>query len=392
MRYVGDMAECRERDHLPMQPTATEACKRQSMHATIHEYLRNRTLIRSSTAPDFYKGPEDALHFAQVYHTTTQFSSPSVSGEKIIVSHLLGQLTQYFKIARTLYALGHQDTGLALLTMCCQRHKAFLSSSNLSLIPWITVGAIITASRVGVESFMAFVLKETLVVHGDSHPLSIMYQKLAAVGSTDNFFRCLASLLQYYMGTHTYIGSQPYIWDGEWYYDLINKGAVDANMQLNEIEHLQRHLRYHVQQYLQGRPDSRHTNLAHAQALQCRIAWVYYSCRRYEEATAVASELLSEPVIDTRVVSEGGCHDILYKIAMAENKHDAALDALHKAVETAVEGYGYGHSMTADKTARLESHLRSMGRVSEADEVRKDLENQVKQICIKVQRLQLQDT
>ncbi|KAI1424747.1 hypothetical protein F5Y12DRAFT_429791 [Xylaria sp. FL1777] len=121
-------------------------------------------------------------------------------------------------------------------------------------------------------------------------------------------------------------------------------------------------------------PSERRSNLAHVHVLQCRIAWIHFYARHYEEATTLVLQILSDPLANTGVIGGCGCYDILYEIAIAENKHDVALDMLRKAVKTSVGGYRYAHYLTTTKMARLKSYLRSRGCLEEADKVRMDSE------------------
>lgn len=149
---------------------------------------------------------------------------------------------------------------------------------------------------------------------------------------------------------------------GDIHSDIIHHKILDISTTQSELQNLQHRL--------QRQPESQSNLIEETAVLQCRITWLHLYARRYEEATKSLLGMLREPLVDAHVIT--GCYDILYDIAVAENKHDLALDMIRKAVETSVEAYGYAHCATARKMARLESYLRSKGRLQEADKVHTD--------------------
>ncbi|KAK5627487.1 hypothetical protein RRF57_003202 [Xylaria bambusicola] len=393
IRPVGGTKVCPKRGQPSKQATAANMktlVTRQNSPPTF-VFSQTRPTIRSMAAPDFYKAPEDSFRFTHVYHSTVNCLKPVASGDTLVCSRMIEKLAEHMATAKILYALGYATIAIPLVDLCCNMYKSILTSQDFSA-PHITGAAIIALSHVesrAAKAFLCFISKMSQIVLGGAHPLSILFHKFAAVG-IENMVRCLAAVFTYYAGAHKYVGSQPYIYSGEWYRDVIKENVINANSLLRELKPLQRHLQYHLQQYAQGQPDSQ-PSLAHSGALRCRIAWIHYYAGQYKEATEVASAVLNGPVVDGRVVSGCGCYEILYEIAMAEEKYDLALELLREAVEASAKAYGHAHSKTAEKMVRLESHLRSRGHLDEADEVRRDLESRLEQICADVQRLCLQD-
>ncbi|KAI0517592.1 Clr5 domain-containing protein [Xylaria bambusicola] len=394
IRHVGDSRVCSQRGQLSKRATATDMKKtlvtrHNSSPTSI--FLQTQPTILSMAAPDFYKAPEDSFRFTQVYHSTVKCLHPAASGDTLVCSRMIEKLAEHMTTAKMLCALGYKTIALRLVDMCCHMYKSILTSRDLSA-PHITGAAIIALSHVetnAAKAFLCFISKMSQIVLGGTHPLSILFHKLAAVG-VDNMVRCIAALFTYYLGAHKYVGSRPYIYSGEWYRDVIKANIINVKSLLRELQPLQRHLQYHLQQYEQGQPDSQ-SNLAHSGALRCRIAWIHYYAGNYKEATEVASAVLNGPEVDGRVVSGCGCYEILYGIAMAEENYDRALELLRESVEASAKAYGHAHSKTAEKMERLESHLRSRGQVDEADEVRRDLKSRMEQICEEIQRLRLGD-
>ncbi|KAI3336205.1 Clr5 domain-containing protein [Ustulina deusta] len=354
-----------------------------------------RSVIKSMAPPDFYKGPEDAFRYTKLYYSTVLLPNlePSTSGYGIVVwTPTVAEWVKYLTTARSLFALGYPRRAFMLVDMCFHRYRSILTSKDLSL-PDLTVGAILSLFRFGtdlVEAFLNFAYKMSQIVLGKNHPQTILFHKLKAAG-TENLVHCIVAARHHYAGRYIRVGSHASTeCYGEYYSDLLHNKFADASLPLQELQPLQYHLQHHLQRHVQGQPESE-SNLAHIQAIQCRIAWLHLYSGRHEEATTLVLGILNEPLSDPRVISGCGCYDILYEIAVAENKQDLALDMLRKAVAMAVEGYGYAHCVTAKKMARLESYLQSMGCLEEADKVRIDSEFYLEQICGEVQRLRVQD-
>ncbi|KAI0431939.1 Clr5 domain-containing protein [Xylaria sp. FL1042] len=342
--------------------------------AIISRHSRTGLGIRSMTPPDFYKSPEDAFHFIHIYYTTVRFSNlgQNISTGSIPWAPAVAQWCNYQNGARSLFALGYPHRAFLLLDICYHRYKSLLSSQHPSMSD-LTLGAIIGLLRFGtrlVESFINFAHQMCQIILGTTHPLSILLQKFKGARA-ENLAHCAVQALPYYTGYYMFLESQEAFINsyGDCYGDMICNKIGDPEYELRSLQH---HVQHFVQWHAQEQPENRSNLLAHIHALQCRIAWIHYYARRYEEATELVLGILREPLADARVISGCGCYEILYEIAVAEKKHDTILDILQKAVATSVKAYGYADCVTAAKMARLESHLRSRGCLEEADRIRVD--------------------
>ncbi|KAI0546035.1 Clr5 domain-containing protein [Xylaria curta] len=356
-----------------------------------------RSVIRCMAAPDFYKFPEDSLRFTQVYFTTIRFPDPkpSLSGNTFIAwPPAAAEWVNFAFAARTLVTLGYPRRALLLVDMCCRQYRSLLSLGDLSIVD-ITTAAIPAFFALGaglVEAFIDFACNMCQIILGTFDPLSILYQKLKAAGA-ENIVPCSRQALQYYWPNTVRVDSRPLMESFGCYYKLMTHGDVfDERLVLRHLQSLQHRLQYFFEQQAQGSPESQHYLLEHVHAFQCRIAWIHFCTGQHEEATQLVLEVLSEPLADARVISGGGCYDILYEVAVAKNDHDLALGILQKGVEVSAQGYGYAHCVTTCKMAALESYLRIRGRLDEADKVCKDVDRQLEQICGGVQRLKLSPT
>ncbi|KAI0540228.1 Clr5 domain-containing protein [Xylaria digitata] len=370
------------------KPIASKRSRRITDHSSTltHKHLWAQPMARSMAPPDFYKFAEDVSHSTLVYIRSVRSPTPELpSSSKTIAWPWLNYITT----AGTLFSLGHPRRALLLVDICCQRYRSLLGSQDLSLLE-TTIVAILKFMRYGpglVEAFIDFACNMSQIVLGIAHPLSLLFQKWKAAGSGQLAY-CIGTAIQYCQGEYCLGGvanvvSHPMMESyGDMYSEMIYHKIFRPTIMLSELQLFQTYLQDHVQR----EPGSQSLLLERVQGLQCRVAWLHFYAGYYEEATKVVFEMLSEPRADTRVIT--GCYDLLYDIAVAENKHEMALEMIRKAVAASVEAYGYAHCTTARKMARLESYLRSKGHVQEADKVRRDSEMQLEQICEEIRHSQ----
>ncbi|KAH8165036.1 hypothetical protein CIB48_g3172 [Xylaria polymorpha] len=300
--------------------------------ATRHS--RTPQAIHNIPPPDFYKLPEDAFRFTKVYFNTVRFRNPEPStlGNTVVLVPVTAEWAGYLATVRCLFSLGRHRQAFQLVDMCCHRYKFVLSLQDLSL-PDITIRALVTLSGLGsglVEIFFNFAYKMCQIVLGPLHPFSILLQKFKEAG-INNLVSCINAAFQYYVSSMVYIRPHPMVLAyGDYLRDLIDNKFVDAGHMLRQLLPLKQTL---LKSQSQGQPSSQSNTTELTQVLQCRIAWLNFYTGRYEEAKELVSGILGEPLIDARVISGCGCYDILHKIAVAENRHESALDALKKAAE-----------------------------------------------------------
>ncbi|KAI0814508.1 Clr5 domain-containing protein [Xylaria sp. FL0064] len=343
--------------------------------ALVSRHSATPSVIRSMTPPDFYKSPEDAFRFTKVYYSTVRFPDidPSISDNTMAWAPAFAEWVMCLAATRNLFALGYPRRAFLLLDMCCHEYRSLLGSQQPSLAD-LVITVILYLSWFGaslVEAFLNFAYRMSEIILGISHPLSILLQKFKG-SSADDLIHCTGIALQYYTAGHI---------------SIYNK-IFDPECDLLPLQH---RLQHFLRRRVQGQPKDQSNILAHVHAIQCRIAWIHFYARRYEEATELVLGILRDPLADARVISGSGCHEVLYEIAVVEKKHDIALDTLRKAVATSMKGYGYAHCVTAIKMARLESHLRSRGSFEEAHRMRLDSKFQLEQICNEVRRLRVKD-
>ncbi|KAI1750309.1 Clr5 domain-containing protein [Xylaria castorea] len=358
-------------------------------HGSVHAPPRlwTQPAIRSMVLPDCYKFAEGVFHFTQVYISSIGFPSlgSSIAEKRLVTIAAVAEWLNCVTTAKTLLTLGHFQRAVLLIDVCCHQYKSLLASQDLSLMA-ITIIAILKVLEYWpglAVAFLQFVHQMSEIVLGTTHPLSMLFHKFKEAG-IDHLTYCISMALQYFLGGIVHIMPHPMMESyGDLYGDKFRVKIQDTRTTLSELQHLQHRLRHR----LQGLPESQFDVVEDTTTMQCRIAWLHYYGRRYEDATKLILEMLNGPVVDAHVTT--GCYDILYDIAVAENKHDLALDMIQKAVESSLLAYGYAHCTTTRKMARLESCLRTMGRLPEADEVHSSWEMQLTQICEKVQRMRL---
>ncbi|TGJ81127.1 hypothetical protein E0Z10_g7634 [Xylaria hypoxylon] len=260
--------------------------------------------------------------------------------------------------------------------------ESLLGSQDLSLLE-ITTVAILKFMRYGpglAEAFINYACTLSQIVLGAAHPLSMLFQKYKVAGP-DQFAYCIGTAIQYCVGEYclggvAHVVSHPMMESyGDMYSELIYHKIFRPAITLSELQHFQNYLQNHVQE----QPGRQSILRERVQGLHCRVAWLHFYAGHYQDAAKVVFGMLNEPRADSRVIT--GCYDILYDIAVAENKDDLALEMIQKAVAASVDAYGHAHCTTVRKMARLESYLRSKGQVQEADKVRSDSEMQLEQIC-----------
>ncbi|KAI1283554.1 Clr5 domain-containing protein [Xylaria sp. FL0933] len=353
-----------------------------------------QSVIRSMTPPDFYKLSEDALRFTEVYYSTVRFPNiyPSISDNTMAMAWApaFAEWAMCLAATRSLFALGYPRRAFLLLDMCCHQYRSLLKSQHPSLAD-LVITVITYLSRFGaslVDVFLNFAYRMSQIILGTSHPLSILLQTFKGANA-ENLVHCTGIAAQYYTAGHISVASHPLtMCYGDSYSDQIYHKIFDPECDLLPLQH---RLQHFLRRRVQGQPEDQSNILAHVHAIQCRIAWIHFYARRYEEATELILGILRDPLADARVISGSGCHEILYEIAVVEEKHDIALDTLRKAVATSMKGYGYAHCITATKMARLESHLRSRGFLEEAHRMRIDSKFQLEQICNEIRRLRVKD-
>ncbi|KAK5630113.1 hypothetical protein RRF57_005828 [Xylaria bambusicola] len=351
---------------------------------------RSPQMTRKLAAPNFYKNPEDAFRFMNVYFNTVRFRDrqPSTKGNTVVLVPVTAEWAGYLATVKCLFSLGRHQQAFQIVDMCCHRYKAVLSSQDLSL-PDITIRALMTLSGLDsslVEIFFRFIYNMSQIVLGPLHPFSTLLSKIKQAGA-DNLTRCVNAAFQYYVKSLVYIRPHVMVLNfGDYFRDLIDNKFLNADNMHRQLLPLEQDLlKSESEEQLSNQPKSAELH----QVLKSRIAWLKFYTGRHDEAKKLVSEILDDPLADPRVISGCGCYDILHEISVAENKHEIALDSLHKAVAASVEGYGHGHCVTARSMAALEAYLKSRGRSEEAGKVHRDSELQLERICREVRRLWL---
>ncbi|KAI0483433.1 Clr5 domain-containing protein [Xylaria cf. heliscus] len=371
-----------ETDQQSKQPIAPIMSLRQiTNHGSIHilQHLGSPSAIRSISSPDCYRYAEVTFYYTQIYISSTGFPSleSSASEKRLVTDAACAEWIDCALTAKALLKFGYFRQAVLLVDVCCRQYRSLLSSRDLSLMP-ITVVAIQKILRYWpglARAFLNFVCTMAQIVLGANHPLSMLFHKLKEAG-IDNLSYCICMALQHFLGGIVHVMPHPMIDSyGDFYYDMIHGKVLHKSVIWSEIQHLQSRL----QNRLQGGPESECLFVEETTAIKCRMAWLHFHEKRYKEATELLLGMLNEPTADAHVTS--GCCDILHDIAVAENKHDSALDMIQKAVEASIEAYGYAHSTTVRKMAYLEYCLRRMGRLPEADKVYLDSEMQLIRIC-----------
>ncbi|KAI1743131.1 Clr5 domain-containing protein [Xylaria scruposa] len=379
-----------EADRQSKQPIAPiMAVQRITNHGSVHalRHFWTQPAILNIAPPDCYKFAEGTFYYTQVYISSIGFPNlgSSIANKRLATIAAVAEWLSCATTAKTLLALGHFKEAVLLIDVCCHQYRSLLGSQDLSLMA-ITVIAILKVLVYWpglAVAFLRFVCKMTEIVLGTTHPLSLLFRKLKEA-SVDHLAYCFGMTLQHFLGGIVHVMPHPMMESyGDLYSDMFQSRILDTRTALSDIQHLQRRLRYR----LQGLPESQHDIIEDTASMQSRIAWLHYYDRRYEDATEMVIGMLNEAEADAQVTT--GCYDILYDIAVADNKHDLALDMIEKAVEASVMAYGYANCTTTRKLVRLETCLRTMGRLSEADKVHSSWETQVTQICEKVQRMRL---
>ncbi|KAI0183862.1 Clr5 domain-containing protein [Xylaria flabelliformis] len=380
-------SETNRQSKQPIAPTMT--VQRIANHGSVHapRHLWTRPAIQNIRSPDCYRFAEGTLYFTQVYISSIGFPSlgSSIADKRLITMAASAEWLNYVMTAKTLLAFGHVRGAVLLIDVCCHQYRSLLTSGDPSLVAF-TVLAILKVLKYWSSlavAFLKFICKMSGIVLGTAHPFSMLFHKFREAG-VDHLVYCFGVTVQHFLGGIVHIIPHPMMESyGDHYSDMFQRKMLDTSTALSELHNLQRRLRHR----LQGLPENQSEIVEDTAAMQCRIAWLHYYAGRYEDATEMIMGMLNEPEVDDRVIA--GCYDILHDIAVAENKHNLALDMIQKAVETSVLAYGYAHSSTTRQMVRLESCLRSMGRLPEADKVHSSWEMQVTQICEKVQRMRL---
>ncbi|KAI0878850.1 Clr5 domain-containing protein [Hypoxylon argillaceum] len=348
------------------------------------QHLSTKLAIRTMTPPDCYKFAEGTLHLAQVYVSSIRFPNlgSAISNKKLVTAASSAEWLNCVITAKTLLALGHFQRATLVIDICCHQYRSLLDSQDLSLMA-VTVVAILKVLHYWprlAEAFLNFICQMSRTVLGTYHLLSMLFQKLMEAG-VDHLAYCIAMTLQHFLGGIVHVMPHPMMASyGDFYNDMFHGQFIDASTVLSEIQHLQHRLN-HPPRVTQSHFFEDTT------AIKCRLAWLYIYGMRYEDATKLMWGMLSDPLVDIHVTT--GCYDILYDIALVENNHDRALYMIQRAVEASVKAYGYIHSTTARIMARLESCLRRMGRLPEAEKVHSDSEVQLREICEKARRLRI---
>ncbi|GAP91401.2 hypothetical protein SAMD00023353_6300450 [Rosellinia necatrix] len=348
--------------------------------------------IQNMPPPDFYKLPEDALRFTTVYFKTVRFRSsglPSLDNTEFDMS-VINEWARHLATMRYLFSLGRNREAFQLVDICCHRFKSILRPQDLSL-PDITVRVLVTLSGVGfgvMEIFFKFAYKMCQIVLGPLHPFSVLLCKFKEAGRR-NLTHCINAAFQYYSSCLVYIKPNPILLGhGDYLPELIDSKFVDPGHLLRQLLPLKESL---LKSHPQGQSLGQLNSAEFIEVLKCRIAWLTFYTGRHEESKNLVVGILNEPLFDPRIISGCRCYDILHKIAVAENRHDLALDALQNAVAVSMKGYGASHFITARSMATLEAYLRSRDRLEEAEKVHKDPKSQTEQICSEVRRLWLQN-
>ncbi|TRX90289.1 hypothetical protein FHL15_008834 [Xylaria flabelliformis] len=240
-----------------------------------------------------------------VYFTTVRFPDPeaSLSDNTVIAWPLTAGEWLNCVAAKALFALGYP-------------RRAFLLAEFFRLGTGL------------VEVFLDFACNMYQIILGTSHPLSILIQKFNAVRA-ESLVPCIKRALQYYEASTIKVDSRPITESyGIYYKDIIYGSFFDESLVLRHLQSLQNHLQSLLEQQVQGSPESDYYLLGQVHALQCRIAWIRFYAEQHEEATKLVIGILSEPLVNARVISGCGCYDILYEAAVAKNDHDLALDIL----------------------------------------------------------------
>ncbi|KAI1358325.1 Clr5 domain-containing protein [Xylaria arbuscula] len=367
---------------------STPAMKRRL--AVITKLSQTPQMIQTLPPPEFYKKPEDAFRFIQVYFTTVRFRDrePSDTAITVVLVPVTAEWAGYLATVKCLFSLGRHKEAFQIVDMCCHRYKFVLKSQDLSL-PDITVRALVTLSGLDtnlVDMFFRFIYKMSQIVLGPLHPFSTLLSKIKQAG-VDNLVYCINASFQHYVRSLVYIRPHPMVLSyGDYLRDLIDNKFLNAG-------HMHRQLLPFEHDLLNPKPQAEVPNQSYSielnQVLRSRIAWLKFYTGRYDEAKKLISGILDDPLADSRVISGCGCYDILHEVSVVEKRHELALEALQNAVTTSVKGYGYGHCVTARSMAALEAYLRSTDRLEEAEKVHRDSETQIEQICDEVRRLWL---
>ncbi|KAI1124018.1 Clr5 domain-containing protein [Nemania abortiva] len=337
--------------------------------------------------PDCYKFAEATFHSTQVYFNSVGFQSLglSASEKRLETATACAEWLDRVITAKTLLTLGYFRHAVKLIDICCHQYRSLLVSQDSSLMA-VTINSVLKVLRYWpglAKVFLDFICKMSQTVLGTYHPLSMVFQKLEEAGM-GHLAYCLYTTLRQFLGGIVHIMPHPMMESyGDFIGDMVHGKVHDANTMQVELQSLQDRLQHHTQRYLTRRSDSPENTAA----IQCRIASLHYYGKRYEDATKWALRLLNESLFNAHVAT--GCYDILHDIAVAENKSDLALENVRKAVETSVEAYGHVHCSTVRKVARLDSCLRRMGRLQEADKVKSDFEVQLTRICEDTRGLRL---
>ncbi|KAI0439413.1 Clr5 domain-containing protein [Xylaria telfairii] len=363
-------------------------------HGSIHapRHLRAQPAIRRMEPPGCYKFAEGTFRYMEEYINSIGFPSlgSSISDKRLVTLAPGAEWLNCVTTAKTLLTSGHFQQAVLLIDVCCHQYKSLLCSQDLSLVA-ITIAAILKVLYHWpglAHAVLEFVCKMSQIVLGLTHPLSVLFQKFKEAG-VDHLGYCISITLQHFLGGIVHIMPHPMMESyGEIYYDMFRGKILDKSTTLSEFQHLQHRLQHRLQgqprEKPQGQTETQSDLIEDTTTMQCRIAWLYFHGKRYGEATNLIMEMLSEPTVDAHVTA--GCYDILHNIAVAQNNHDLALDMIQKAAEASVEAYGSAHCTTTRKMVLLESCLRSMGRLSEADEVHSTWEMQLAQICDRTQK------
>ncbi|CAJ2501097.1 Uu.00g039500.m01.CDS01 [Anthostomella pinea] len=346
---------------------------------------RAQSIPKRLESPDSLRLPEECLQIMQTYiggSDDAHFMWETNPGCPNLVTEWYSQIV----IAKNLLVNGLTAQGFSMVSACYERYREMLQLQHPLLVVDTAI-AMFKLSAVGMggrelaDGFVSYAAEMAQIVLGACHPLTLLFRRFRRAGWA-GLTVYISNLVQYYLRAAR-IASR---FDTELgvlhiYPKLVYYGLVDVEAAKTFYRSALAKLATDPDRTGQGE------RRRGTQQARCSMAWMHFYDGRCADAVAVVEGVIfdaREGEVDPLV--EIDCCQLLECIARQRGDYGWAIDMLYRGIPLRDDGdtkaaFRESHRKIARRLPYLESLLRRVGRLEEADVVRKRFDDGWIELC-----------
>ncbi|KAI1374111.1 hypothetical protein F4677DRAFT_179924 [Hypoxylon crocopeplum] len=290
--------------------------------------------------------------------------------------------------ARQLFVNGFTQQAFHMLKITFDDYKDVMTRQDPSLLveTCLALGALLQSGPGLAESLVRYACKMSRIVFGPRHPLHLLFMRLNTASPSD-IAKFTSMIMQSYLQAVQLTSRLKPTWLATIYRAMLNSGFIETQAAQAYMEELLADLKESTSPPSSsssassspssqagsspGRDDALRKDV---ELLQYHLSWLVNLHNKPTEAAVAAQTLVETRSRDARL-ARFSCYNMLRTLPTSHDVSDGeAVELMYRSLEICEAEFGRNDNATVTLLATLQTYLRRVKRVAEAERVRRDFE------------------